>query len=195
MTQTQVNVKKHDWGLFAGGIALAIIGAVVMFWPGATLVALATLAGVFFVFAGVAEIVGYFAYKGTGLVNGWQVAGGILDLIVGAVFLLNPFWSAAMLPWIAGFMFMFYGIFGIIEGVSLKKYLPGTWGWLVASGIVGIVCGFLFMAFPESFVWFLGIFMIFQGVSMMVLGATTPKVEIEQTFDEGVEDDSDSRVE
>lgn len=179
---TSINVKKHDWGLFAGGIAVALIGLVVMFWPGATLLTLAMVAGVFFVFAGVAEIVGYFAYKSTGLTTGWQVAGGICNLILGAIFLLNPIWSAMMLPWIAGVAVICYGIFSIVGGIQMKGTMPGVWGWFVANGIVGILCGIIFMAAPDTFVLFLGIFMIFRGVTMMVYGATTPKIEATSTY-------------
>lgn len=179
---TNVNVKKHDWGMFAGGIAVALIGLVIMFWPGATLLTLAMIAGVFFVFAGVAEIVGYFAYKGTGLTTGWQIAGGICNLILGAIFLLNPLWSAMMLPWIAGIAIICYGIFSIVGGVQLRKVMPSTWGWFIANGIVGIVCGIIFMMVPESFVLFLGIFMICRGATMMIYGATTPKIEAQTTY-------------
>lgn len=187
---TNTSVKKHDWGMFAGGIAIALIGFIVMFWPGATLLTLAMIAGVFFVFAGIAEIVGYFTYKNTGLTTGWQVAGGICNLIIGAIFLLNPLWSAAMLPWIAGFAIIFYGIISIVGGVQLKSTMPGVWGWFVANGVVGVLCGIIFMIVPESFVLFLGIFMIFRGATMMVYGATTPKIETTTTYSVGDDDDA-----
>lgn len=169
-------IKKHDWGMFVGGLALALLGVAVMFLPGLTLLSLATIAGIMFVFAGVAEIVGYFMYRKTGEVSGWQVAGGIINLIIGAVFLLNPVWTAIMLPWIAGFAVIIYGIFGIASGISARKIAPSMWGLLVASGIIGIICGIMFIVMPDSFVLFLGIFAIFRGFVMMWYGATTPKI-------------------
>lgn len=170
-------VKKHDWTMFAGGIAVALLGLVVMFWPGATLLTLATAAGVFLAFAGIVEIVGYFTYKNTGLVSGWQVAGGILNLLLAAIFLLNPFITAAMFPWLAGIATICYGVFSLAGGISMKDSLPGVWGWLAANGVIAILCGILFMVYPASFVIFLGVFLICRGITMVVYGLTTPKVE------------------
>lgn len=177
MKTTNVEVKKHDWGMFAGGIVVALVGIVVMFWPNATLLTLAAAAGVFFIFAGVAELVSYFSYRKMGLGSGWQVAGGVCNLVLGAIFLLNPLLTAVFLPWFAGIAVIVYGVVSIAGGINLKSSMPKSWGWFIANGILAIVCGILFMTMPESFILFLGIFMIFRGATMMIYGATTPKIE------------------
>lgn len=182
MTTTTMNMrttaKKHDWWTIAGGVCLAILGIVVMMVPGVTLVTLGVVSGILLAIAGIAEIVSYFVYKGTGLTSGWQIAGGICNLLLAAIFLANPIMTAVMLPWLAGIFVCAYGVVSIIGGVKLRQAMPSSWGWFVANGIIAIICAILFWVYPESFVLYLGIFLIFRGITMAVFGWNTKTVQV-----------------
>lgn len=182
MTTTTMNMrttaKKHDWWTIAGGVCLAILGIVVMMVPGVTLVTLGVVSGILFAIAGIAEIASYFVYKGTGLTSGWQIAGGICNLLLAAIFLANPIMTAVMLPWLAGIFVCAYGVVSIIGGVKLRQAMPSSWGWFVANGIIAIICAILFWVYPESFVLYLSIFLIFRGITMAVFGWNTKMVQV-----------------
>ena len=54
----------RNWGLFAAGIALVIIGFVLLMVPGLTLVSIAVIAGCMFLAAGIVDAYAYFTYRG-----------------------------------------------------------------------------------------------------------------------------------
>lgn len=175
--RVEQKVKKHDWGTVVAGIVLALFGLLVAFWPGLTLLTLASVAGIAFGVVGIIEIIGYFIYRNSANVTAWQLVGGFLNIILAVVFLANPFVTAISLPWLVGIVAIVYGIFAIAGGIDLKKILPSAWGWFVANGIVAIICGVLFIMMPESFVFFLAVFLVFRGITMAIYGAMTPSVE------------------
>lgn len=175
---TETTVKKHDWWTTIAGICLVILGIFAFMAPGMTLVTLAMIIGIVLAVAGVAEIVAYFAYKSSGASSGWQIVGGICNLILAAIFLFNPVTTAFMLPWIAGVGIAIYGIFAIIGGIQLRESLPSSWGWFVANGVISIICAVLFWLFPESFVIFLAVFLVFRGITMAVFGWSTSQVSV-----------------
>ena len=53
----------RNWGLFAAGIALVIIGFVLLVVPGLTLVSIAVIAGCMFLAAGIVDAYAYFKYR------------------------------------------------------------------------------------------------------------------------------------
>ena len=54
----------RNWGLFAAGIALVIIGFVLLMVPGLTLVSIAVIAGCMFLAAGIVDAYAYFKFCG-----------------------------------------------------------------------------------------------------------------------------------
>ena len=138
----------RNWALFAAGIALIIIGFILLMVPGLTLVTIAILAGCMFVAA--------------------------CDLILGVLFIAHPVASAVVIPWVMGIFVIAYGVFGIVASVRLREVLPG-WGWVLFSGIVSVLCGFAFIIAPGSFALFLGLFLMARGAQMAVYGVTLPQ--------------------
>lgn len=168
-------VRKHDWALILGGIALAIVGFIIAGMPGATLVALAIVGGVFLIAAGIIDFITYARIKDYMDGSGWVLANGVLDVILGVVFLAQPIATAFVLPFLAGIFVGIYGIFAIAMSVQMKA-LPGSgWGWSLASGILSIICGIGFVVFPELFAFFVAVWMVVRGITMAVYGFTAPQ--------------------
>lgn len=172
MSDAKATRKKHDWALIVGGVLVFIMGIMVMAWPGASLVSLAIMAGAILIVAGISDFVSYSRVSGTPGA-GWILASGICDLILGMLFVIYPVATAMMIPWIGGIFLICYSVFAIISAVGMRGMLR-NWGWLLATGIVGVLCGISFIAMPESFVIFLGIFLLVRGVSMVVEGIILP---------------------
>lgn len=176
MTTTTMNstkTKKHDWSLVLCGVLVFIMGIIVLTWPGLSMVTLAIMAGIILIVAGIGSIVTYTKMKGIVDGAGWILANGICDIILGSMFLVWPITSAEMLPWIAGVFVMVYSIYAIIAGVAMKGTFPG-WGLMLASGIIGILCGIMFIVSPASFVIFLGVYLICRGTMMAIDGIVSP---------------------
>lgn len=166
---------KRDWGQFFGGLAVVAVGPVVVMWPGLTLVTLAFMAGVMLLAAGVFDVFTYFRMRTYGGRSAWALVGAACDIVLGAVFILFPLVTAAVIPWVTGAFVAAYGTFAIIAALRLRRVASG-WGLMLANGIVAVVCGLLFAVLPESFVLFLGFFLMMRGVTMAVYGAIAPRI-------------------
>lgn len=161
---------KRDWGMFAAGIALIIVGFVFLWAPGLTLVSIAAIVGAMFLVVGAFDVYTYARYHHSLDLSGWLLAYAICDIILGIVFLIHPILAAEVIPWVAGAFMAAYGIFEIVAGVQLRGSV--TWGWLLFGGIVSILCGVCFFIWPASFAIFLAFFLMMRGVTLAVYGAT-----------------------
>lgn len=160
----------RNWGLFAAGIALVIIGFVLLMVPGLTLVSIAVIAGCMFLAAGIVDAYAYFKYREAEGLSGWALAYAVCDIILGALFIVHPIASAVVIPWVMGIFVVAYGIFEIVAAVRFRDALPG-WGWVLFAGIA-------FFLWPGTFALFLGFFLMARGVQMAVYGVSLPQATI-----------------
>lgn len=169
---TLMDVKTtRDWGVFFLGIAFIITGFIFFLMPNISLVALATVAGAWLIVMGAFNIYEYARYRDELGFTGWDLAYGICSAILGIVFLIHPIIAASVIPWVAGVFMAAYGIFQIVAGVQMKG-VDGR-GWLIATGIISVLCALTFFAVPSMFAIFLAVFMVMQGASMSVAGLTS----------------------
>ena len=152
----------RNWGLFAAGIALVLIGFVLLMVPGLTLVAVAAVAGCMLLAAGIVDGYAYFKYRKAEGVTGWALAYAVCDVILGVLFIVHPLVSSVVIPWVLGVFVMAYGIFEIVAAIRLDRDLPG-WGWVLFTGIASLLCGFAFIVAPGTFALFLGFFLMEIG--------------------------------
>ena len=127
----------RNWGLFAAGIALVLIGFVLLMVPGLTLVAVAAVAGCMLLAAGIVDGYAYFKYRKAEGVTGWALAYAVCDVILGVLFIVHPLVSSVVIPWVLGVFVMAYGIFEIVAAIRLDRDLPG-WGWVLFTGIASL---------------------------------------------------------
>lgn len=129
------------WHLVAGLIMVAL-GVYIWFNPAVTLVALALYLGVVFIIVGAGYISFSFSYK-----SGWYLLVGIIDILVGVIFVANLGLTAASMPIIFALWCLAVGIIQIYAGLTLKK-LELPWIWSISAGALGILFGVLILAYP-----------------------------------------------
>ena len=97
------------------GIVVALFGLVLLVAPGASLVFLVWLLGIYLLIAGIFRIIGIFLDSSYW---GWKLAAGILCLLAGPAILSNPLWSTALVStWLVilvGFLAMLQGAAGLV---------------------------------------------------------------------------------
>lgn len=168
------DTKKHDWGMFFLGILLIVCAVIIMVWPGVTLVTMALFAGFMLLFAAGGELGSFFSVpKGTSG-RGWMMANAILDIILGAMFIIHPIASATVLPWLAGCFIIAYGIIAIASSISFRS-LGSAWVLMLINGILSIVIGILFFINPAYFVIFVGVYLVMRGIVMCISGLIAPR--------------------
>ena len=138
--------KKHWVLLLALGILMIVLGTLGFFQPIAYTVATAILFGALLLVSGGTGIVAAFKMEG------WKgktaaILLALLYLIAGALLLLHPVLGALSLTLVVAAFLTASGLVKIWMGFTHRE--QHGWGWLVASGVLSLVLGFLIYAeFP-----------------------------------------------
>jgi uncharacterized membrane protein HdeD (DUF308 family) len=156
------------WGLvLVEGIVITLFGLILLVAPGASLVFLVWLLGIYLLIAGISRIIGVFLDSSSW---GWKLAAGILCLIAGLAVLSNPLWSTTVastwLVILVGFLALLQGAAGLIVA-----FQGGGWG-MGALSVLGILFGLFLVINPligaATLTLILAIFMLIGGVGAVV---------------------------
>jgi uncharacterized membrane protein HdeD (DUF308 family) len=155
------------WLVLIEGIALIILGLLLLSKPGMTSVIVVQVLGIYWLIVGIFRIIGIFIDR---TAWGWKLFAGILGIIAGIIVIQHPLWSTAI---VGGTLIILLGIFGIIIGaVSVYQAFKGA-GWSTGIlGAVSIILGIVLLAnrwlFTFSLPWTLGILSIIGGIAAIV---------------------------
>jgi uncharacterized membrane protein HdeD (DUF308 family) len=155
------------WLVLVEGIVVALFGLVLLVAPGASLVFLVWLLGIYLLIAGIFRLVGIFLDATSW---GWKLAAGILCLIAGLAILGDPLWSTTLastwLVILVGFLAMLQGAAGLVVA-----FQGGGWG-MGALSVLGILLGLFLVINPlmgvAALTLILAIFMLIGGVGAVI---------------------------
>lgn len=166
------------WWLFLlEGIASVVFGVLLLTAPGATLVALAMVLGLYFLAMGVLELVRMFVDRSVAWY--WSFLVGIIGVAAGILVLNHPLFAALALPTTLvvylGILGLIFGVFGIIGAFS-----GGDIGSFVLGGI-NLLIGLLLLSSPVAaaiavpFVF--GVLLVIEGVALVFWSFSVRRAE------------------
>ncbi|MFB6275029.1 MAG: HdeD family acid-resistance protein, partial [Halothece sp.] len=86
----------------------------------------------------------------------WKLLLGLLYLLAGVVVLSSPIITALTLTLILGISIFIQSVIEVFGAFQMRP--DRGWGWVLFSGIVGIILGiFIWSEWPSSAIWFLGV--------------------------------------
>ncbi|MEO8893056.1 MAG: DUF308 domain-containing protein, partial [Coleofasciculaceae cyanobacterium] len=136
-------------------ILMIVLGIVAILFPFIASIASTLAFGWVFILAGVVQIVYAFHSRGAGQVV-WKLILGCLYLFAGIFVVANPLEGVLALTVVLGVTIFVQGIIQVSIAFQMRRTAP-KWGWMLASGIVGIIFGiFVWSSFPFSAVWLIG---------------------------------------
>jgi uncharacterized membrane protein HdeD (DUF308 family) len=93
--------------------------------------------------------------------------GGILNLIVGILLLVNPAKTTVAFAWVLGLYWFVQGIF-----VLVAMFLDhSAWGWKLFMGVLGILAGIVVMRYPIASALVLpSIYILLLGIQGLIVG-------------------------
>ncbi|NIA19830.1 MAG: HdeD family acid-resistance protein [Xanthomonadaceae bacterium] len=149
---------KYWWVSLLFGLIFIATGVWVAITPISSYITLSIFFSVVIFAAGFLEIFYAVANENALPGWGWQLASGIIDVLIGGVLITYPDLSLIALPFIIGFWLMFSG--GIAIGVSfeIKSLGAKSWEWLFLLGIVTIILSFFLIINP-----------VFGGISIVYM--------------------------
>jgi uncharacterized membrane protein HdeD (DUF308 family) len=181
---TVEELRKH-WGLIAGfGAGLIVLGVLLLSsYPFMVLGALGLVyfIGVLILLSGAAQIANAIIIRAWGGFFLFLLT-GILDILIGIFFLRKPDAAADVLVFLLAAYFLVGGLFRIL--IAAVRRFPHRL-WLFATGAVAVLLGILLFSglsqsgdilFSEMVLGtFLGIKVLFNGVSVLMLGLAARK--------------------
>ena len=174
MTTDALSVKYKGipwWLILLQGIALVILGLLLLTSPGATLLILVQFLGIWWLVQGLFQIVSIFIDSS---LWGWKLFAGILGIVAGIIILQHPLWSAILVP---GVVIIILGIQALIFGVVelVQAFQGGGWG-IGLLGALSIIFGIVLLAHPLIGVavlpFVLGGFGLVGGIAAVVAAFT-----------------------
>jgi len=138
-----------DWTEFLTGIAFLVAAVVMLRNPGATLVTLTFIFAVVAIVRGVTTLAAYSKLRDViGGRAGITLVSGVLDIILGILFLFNIPAGALTITYLFAFWFIMDSVVGIVSASHLRA--AGT-GWFIFDlifQILGLIVGILLLMNP-----------------------------------------------
>lgn len=164
-------LKSIAWGYVVGGVLAIVLGVVFIVWPYATAAAIGMIVGVLFAVAGIICIVNYFA--GWGLIDrsGWMLANGIIDTIIGLMFIVWPFAGGWFLSILLGISVIATAVFTLVYGGAVLRALSK--GMFICDAIISvllIIIGIWMLIDPSMMTTLFGWFAIIEGIWIIAFG-------------------------
>jgi uncharacterized membrane protein HdeD (DUF308 family) len=157
------------WVFLLQGLAGVILGLMLLTEPGATMVALTTLLGFYWLIMGVLALVQVFVDRSTPWI--WSLLSGIVGILAGLFVLRHPLIAALTVPTI---LVIILGVQGLVMGVI--EIIGGFKGGGVGSfvlGAVNVLVGLLLLGSPVAAALAVplvfGLLLVIQGVASIVL--------------------------
>ncbi|MFH1149560.1 MAG: DUF308 domain-containing protein [Actinomycetota bacterium] len=166
-----VEVPKW-WTFLVRGIVAVLFGIVLLAWPGATVLVLLIVVGLFVLVEGVVAVVLSILHAKEEMPWLGLLLLGLLGIAVGVLILVRPGVSLEVLVYIIAAWAIIHGVLQIVNAVELPKEFGPR--WLVGlAGALSIIIGGLLFAFTAAAVFtiilVIGIYAIVAGIIWIVV--------------------------
>jgi len=156
------------WLALLQGIAAILLGFMLLTNPGATLVALITFLGFYWLITGVLAVVRLFVDRDA--TWGWSLLIGVIGILAGISVLNHPMLAAITVPTV---LVIIIGVEGLIMGVfELIRGFSGGGAGAFILGIFHVLIGLLLLGRPMAaalavpFVF--GVILLIEGVGLLI---------------------------
>jgi uncharacterized membrane protein HdeD (DUF308 family) len=165
------SVRKNAWLFIIQGVLMTVVGIAAIAYPLMTSVAVVVFLGWMLIVVGVVQGISLISAREAP--HFWlQLVSVALACIIGAMMVSRPEAGLLALTLLVVVYFMVEGISKIVLALTVRP-LP-NWGWVLASGLLGVALSFYLWAdMPITAAWLLGLLLginlISEGVSLVVL--------------------------
>jgi uncharacterized membrane protein HdeD (DUF308 family) len=163
-------VGQRLWKLkLVAGLLAVILGALMLVWPGPSILVAATLFGVYLLLSGMVELLLAITLPRSAGTRVMLFISGALSLVL-AILSFRHFgdgYAVLLLSLWIGIGFIFQGVTGVAIGIG-ESELPGR-GWYVVAGIISVVAGLAVLVWPfES----IAVLTLATGIWLVLIGIT-----------------------
>jgi uncharacterized membrane protein HdeD (DUF308 family) len=155
-------VKRHSfWYLVQGGLMI-VAGLLALVYPIFSSAAIIFFLGWLLIISGVFQGISLIGARS--VPHFWlQLLSVFLAVVVGVLFVRDPGIGLVTLTLLLIVYFMIEGISKVIFSLTIRPF--PNWGWVLASGVVGILLAVYLWSNPVTALWILGLFIGIQLIS------------------------------
>ena len=170
---TVVDTFRLNWWLLAlRGLIAVVFGVLAFMWPGATLITLVWLFGVFAMVNGILSLVlAAKTPKGYPRV-GSLILGGLLGILAGFLAFVMPGITALGLLILIAAWAIVTGVMELVAAVRLRKIITNEW-LLILAAIASVAFGVILLLQPAAgalaLIWLIGAWALVFGILLMIL--------------------------
>lgn len=151
------------------GIVMLVFGIIFLVFPAFTLSFLAIMMGIAFLFGGISMLVSWWRGLRGSAVGTASAVFGVLSIIFALVCIVHPFAMASTITWLVALCVVIAGIAQLVA-LIMANGLPGR-GIAIAATIIMTLFGVFALVWPPMVIQFLGISLIIEGTSAVIMGA------------------------
>jgi uncharacterized membrane protein HdeD (DUF308 family) len=165
------------WRIFLfHGVALIVLGALAILAPVLATVIIDIFIGWLFVVGGIVGLVAMFSAHDVPAFL-WSLLTAALSVVVGALLIWKPVTGALSLTIALTAFFIVEGVFQSVTSIAYHRAMPGSWGWMLASGVADLdLGGLIIWGLPFSAAWAIG---LLAGVNLITSGVAIAMVAFE----------------
>ncbi len=174
MSEEKVLVQRFCfefwWIVLLRGIALTVLGGLLITKPELTVIVLVQFLGAYFLVDGVFSV--FHSIKGRKYMQGWGwgIFMGALEILTGTIVFTNPLVStivtASVLVYSVALMALLFGVLGIVTGIQVRKEIKGEWA-MIAGGVLAIIFSVILIMNPMAS---MSVYLIVMGVMALMGG-------------------------
>lgn len=159
-------VKRYSLWYLLQGVLMVVAGVLALIYPLLASVAMVYLLGWILIISGVLQAIGLIGARD--VPHYWlQLISVVLAIVIGLLLLRQPESGLLVMTVLLIVFFMVEGISKIIFALTIRPF--PNWGWVLASGLVGILLAvYLWANMPIASEWVLGILL---GIMLVSEGA------------------------
>ena len=159
-------VKRHSLWYLVQGALMVLGGVLALVYPIVSSVAVVLFLGWLLILSGVVQ--GISLIGAQHIPHFWlQLISVVLSVIVGVLFIRQPGEGLLAITLLLIVFFMIEGISKLVFALTIRPF--PNWGWVFASGVVGILVAlYLWASFPITALWLLGVLL---GIQLICEGA------------------------
>ena len=158
-------IRKRSLLFLIQGAVMVLAGLVALIFPAFMSVGLLSLLGWLLILSGIVQVISLIG--ATQVPYFWlQLVTVTLEMLVGYLLVSNPAAGLVAVTFLMLVLFLVGGITRVVFALMIRPM--NDWLWILASGLVAILCALvLFGSLPQAATWLLGFLL---GIQLVALG-------------------------
>ncbi|MCI9133436.1 MAG: hypothetical protein HFI31_04500 [Lachnospiraceae bacterium] len=173
-------IQAAKSGYIISSLAFCAAGIFLVVYPEVSARALCYLVGGLLIVCGVMKLVGYWSRDPYQLAFQFDLAFGLLSLVMGLVMVLHPFSVIRLVYFAIGIVALTDGLLKLQTALDARRFGIRKWWLIIAAAVLTSLFGLLLILDPfAGGMWLLtmaGLTMLLEGILNLCVGICTVKV-------------------